>query len=274
MGRILQKFDGSHPTINALVAGGAKTTDASISEVFAPLRELEALRPRIRGRGNLERLDYWLNLIGATHLRVRTWVLADHLAAKVKEADTISETDKKLDFVRNDILPRRLELARRYEDLIAAFVNCAKSPGEVGTISSIESGTRERVVSSQDAALAKMLGEPLPPEAAVNTAYRGAPRIFVSAKCTQQKAGERQEIRAFVLSGPKCTGLNLYWRPMGEGAFQKLAATHQARQAFRVTLPARPEATVEYYLEAVVGDGQKVLWPATAPSINQTVIVW
>ena len=273
-GRILQKFDGSHPTINALVAGGAKTTDASISEVFAPLRELEALRPRIRGPGDLERFDYWLNLIGATHLRVRTWVLADHLAAKVKEADIISETDKKLDFVRNDILPRRLELARRYEDLIAALVNCAKSPGEVGTISSIESGTRERVVSSQDAALAKMLGEPLPPEAAVNTAYRGAPRIFVSAKCTQQKARERQEIRAFVLSGPKCTGLNLYWRPMGEGAFQKLAATHQARQAFRVTLPARPEATVEYYLEAVVGDGQKVLWPATAPSINQTVIVW
>lgn len=256
------------------MAGGAQTTDARISEVFAPLRELEALRPHIQGRGNLERLDYWLNLIGATHLRVRTWVLADRLASTLKEANTIPEADRKLSLVRNDLLPRRLDLARNHEDLIAAWVHCAKSPGEVGTISSIESGRREQVVSVQDRALATMLGGPLPPEAAVSTAYRGAPRIFASAHCTQVKTGEPQEIRTFVLSGPKCTGLNLHWRPMGEGAFQKLAAAHQARQAFRATLPAQSQATLEYDLEAVLGDGQKVLWPATAPSVRQTVIVW
>ena len=28
------------------------------------------------------------------------------------------------------------------------------------------------------------------------------------------------------------------------------------------------------YLEAALEDGQKLLWPATAPSINQTVVVW
>ena len=49
-GRIIQKLDGSHLGINALIRGGAKTTDAQISEFFAPLRELEALRPRINGR--------------------------------------------------------------------------------------------------------------------------------------------------------------------------------------------------------------------------------
>jgi hypothetical protein len=165
-------------------------------------------------------------------------------------------------------------MARSYESMIAAFVACAKSPGEIGTISSIESGSRGRIVSAHDKAIAQILGAPLPAEAAVTTAYGGTPRIFVSARRTQMNAGEQQEIRAFVLSSSKSSGVNLYWRSLGEGRFKKLAASHRSRQAYRVALPAQPHGTVEYYLEAALEDGQKLLWPATAPSINQTVIVW
>jgi hypothetical protein len=235
---------------------------------------MEGLRPRIKGAGNLERFDYWLNLVRASQLRVRTWVLADRLAAKMKEVSTVPEADRKLSLVRNEALPLRLDIARSYEKLIAALVNCAKSPGEVGTISSIESGSRERMVSSHDVAIAQVLGAPLPAEAAVSTVYRGAPRVFVSARRTQMNAGEQQEIRAFVLSDPKCTGVNLYWRSPGERRFKKVVATHRTRQAYRVALPAASRGTVEYYLEAALEDGQKLLWPAAAPAINQTVIVW
>jgi hypothetical protein len=235
---------------------------------------MEGLRRRITGVGNVERFDYWLNLVRASQLRVRTWVRAARLAAKMKDANAIQEVDRKLGFVRKEVLPLRLDLARSYENLIAAFVDCAKSPGEVGTIASIESGSREGIVASHDKAIAQILGEPLPAEAAVSTAYRGTPRIFVSARRTQADAGEPQEIRAFVLSGAKCSGVNLYWRPLGEGSFKKLPATHRARQAYRVGLPAQSRGTVEYYLEAALDDGKKARWPATAPSINQTVIVW
>jgi hypothetical protein len=274
-GRIIQKFDGGHLVINALIRGGAGTADAQVSEFFVPLRELEALRPRIGGTGNLDRYDYWLNLVRASQLRVRTWVLADRLTAKMKQVSAAPEADRKLSLVRNEVLPLRLELARSYESLIAAFVNCASSPGDVGTISSIESGSRERIVSAHDAAITQILGEPLPPEAAVRTAYRGTPRIFVSGRRTQVNAGEAQEIRAFVLSGPKCSGVNLYWRPLGRGGFKKVAATHRSRQAYRAALPARSRgSTVEYYLEASLADGQRTRWPATAPSMNQTVTIW
>jgi len=274
VGRSLQKLDGGHLGINALVGGGAETTDAKISEFFGPLHEMESLRPRVKGAGNLDRLDYWLNLIRATHLRVRTWVLAGRLASKIKEAKTIQEAEPKLSFVRKEVLPLRLDIARAYEDMIAAFVNCAKSPGEIGTIASIESGSRGRIVSAHDAAIVQMLREPLPAEAAVNTAYRGTPRIFVSAKCAQINAGEPEEIRAFVLSGPKCTGVNLHWRSLGDGSFKKVGATRRTRQAYRATLPAQVQGTVEYYLESVLDNGRRVLWPATAPSMNQTVIAW
>ena len=63
-GRLLQRFDEAHLAINDLY--NANTTDERISELFAPLRELESLRSRIRGTASLERYDYWLNLIRAT----------------------------------------------------------------------------------------------------------------------------------------------------------------------------------------------------------------
>jgi hypothetical protein len=45
-----------------------------------------------------------------------------------------------------------------------------------------------------------------------------------------------------------------------------------ARGVYRLTLPA-PAAAIEYYLEAKAG-GQIVRFPATAPTLNQTVIVF
>jgi hypothetical protein len=273
-GRAIQKLDGSHLGINALIRGGAQTTDAQITEFFTPLDTLELLRPRIKGTGNLERFAYWVNLLRASQLRVRTWVLADRLAAKMKEAGAAQEAATKLSLVRNEALPLRLSLARSYEDLIAALTDCARSPGEIGTIASIESGSRERIVCSQDGAIAKILGEPLPAKAAIRTGYRGAPRIFVSAKRTLANAGEPQEIRAFVLSGAKCGEANLHWRPLGQGPFKQVVGTHRARQAYRFTLPAQSRGAMEYYLEAGLEDGKPVRWPTTAPSINQTVVVW
>ncbi len=273
-GRLMQQFDGGHSGINALIQGGAKTTDAGIAGFFAPLQALEALRPQIQGAGNRGRFDYWLDQVRATHLRVRTWVLADRLTAGIGQANKIAEAGKKKDFATQELLPLRMEIARSYEAMIAAFVRCAKSPGEVGTIASIESGNRTRIVAAHDAAIANMLGTPLPDAATPGTVYRGDPRIFVASANTRMNAGEPQEIRAFVLSGAQCVGVTLHYRALGGGAFKPAVATHRARQAYRVALPAQTEGTLEYYLEAVLDDGRKVHWPVTAPALNQTVLVW
>ena len=271
-GRILKEFDGKHPAINSLY--NSKTTDEQISACFAPLQKMESLRPSVKGAGNLERFDYWLNQIRATRARAQTWVLAERLSARIVEANAVKEPKERTRFVREQLLPLRLAVARSHEETIAAFLNGTKSPGEVGVITHIGTVVRDRLVSAHDAAIKEMLGEPLPSEAAVSTAYRGTPRIFVSAKRTQMIAREPQEIRAFVLSSPKSTGVSLHWRVLGGSKFKTLAATNRARQAYRVNLPAQARNTVEYYLEASLDNGERVRWPATAPAINQTVIAW
>lgn len=302
-GRVIEKLDGSHDKINRLVRNGAnwkvtndempgaeaageikkevkpiakiRTTDAEINECFKPLTELEALRPRIKGVGNLERFDYWLNLIRASKLRVQTFVMSYRLTGKVKEVEALQDSQEKARRARTELLPLRLAVVRSYEELIATLVACAKTPGEIGTISSIESGRGELIVKGNDKAITKLLGEPLPADAEIRTAYRGAPRFFVSSPRTLSKAGEPQELRPFVLSDVPCSSVNLNWRALGAKEFEKVPATHRARQAYRVSLPAQAQgSTVEYYLEATLNDGRTVRWPETAPAINQTVLAW
>ena len=95
----------------------------------------------------------------------------------------------------------------------------------------------------------------------------------VPAKPSQLRAGEPKELRVSVISQAKSPKVTLHWRRLGDGDFQQVAGTHFARQSYRVQLPAINEGTVEYYLEATLDDGARVVWPATAPSINQTAIV-
>ena len=108
------------------------------------------------------------------------------------------------------------------------------------------------------------------------SARRIAGRPGYSSRLTAPKClpVSRRSCARLFFPAVKCEGVALYWRSLGQGTFRKVAADHRARQAYRVNLPAQTEGAVEYYLEAALEDGRKVLWPATAPEINQTVIAW
>jgi hypothetical protein len=271
-GRILQKFDGCHPTLNRLVNDGCRTTHKNILDLFAPLREFGALGSEIRGTGNKVRFDYWLNYLDASRLRVTTWVLSSRLDSIMARAASLTDPEERRRFTEEQALPARIALARSWEGMIAAYLSCARSPGEVGTISSIESGNRKRILHRQDSLMVNILGIPLPAEASVRTEYDGTSRIFVSSDCTQWKAGEPLEIRPFVLSQEDCKGVSLYWRPLGRGGFSRVEATHKSRSAYRVNLPVSSVGCVEYYLEASLAGGKRIRYPATAPAINSTVV--
>ena len=63
-------------------------------------------------------------------------------------------------------------------------------------------------------------------------------------------------------------------RALGEGRFARVPLNHVARRVYRVTIPAAPRGAtaIEYYIEADAG-GATLVWPATAPNMNQTVVI-
>ena len=236
-GRMMRQFDGTHADMATLYSAGI--ANERVMQFFAPLKKFGVVTSRYPRRGNLERFDYWLNMIRATSLRLKTWLVAQRLADSVRDASKITDAVARRAFTRKQILPLRIGVARGYGQMIATLVDCAKSPGEVGVISHFEFLIHDQLVSSQDALIQQLLGETLPPETAVRTKYCGRPRIFVPARCTQMNPSEPHEIRAFVLSAAECNEVALFWRQLGSGTFQKVIAMHGGGMRIKLQFPLK-----------------------------------
>jgi hypothetical protein len=67
----------------------------------------------------------------------------------------------------------------------------------------------------------------------------------------------------------------LYWRPLGKGQYSTVALKRVGRAVYSVEIPVAATAGVafEYYVKVMASDGQVLHFPATAPELNQTVVV-
>jgi hypothetical protein len=66
--------------------------------------------------------------------------------------------------------------------------------------------------------------------------------------------------------------ISLRIRPLGHGRWKTIPVHHIARSVHSATLPAARE-DFEYHITALTKRGDKLVWPATAPALNQTVVV-
>lgn len=85
--------------------------------------------------------------------------------------------------------------------------------------------------------------------------------------------GEALKLKVVVLDNQPAKSATLSWRPLGLGEFRKQELTHVARGVYTMTLPSLRN-DIEYYITAETAEGKKMIWPVTAPVINQTVVSW
>jgi hypothetical protein len=237
--------------------------------------EMTALRPRVRGRGSMERFDYWLNtfryLRGLARIKC-AWGAFEREMAKVR-AETNPEAKAQL--ARETALPARVELVRRVGETWGYLLATVSTPGEMGTVANLEQHSLPALLTRPGEELAQALGEPLPAEAIPSQTYDGPARLIVPTVRTTLAAGEPLHLKAMALSGSPPREVVLFWRPMGKGEYRRVPFSHVARGVYSVSLP--PEAArgagLEWYVRAVMENGETALFPATAPERAQTVTV-
>jgi len=122
--------------------------------------------------------------------------------------------------------------------------------------------------------LAKILGEGLPEDAGLPVSYDGPARMIVPTKRTSLTQGEDLRLKIILIGREKPEKGTLHWRPMGKGEFETAPLEHVARSVYSVRIPASRigNRDIEYYVQASVG-ADIVKFPATAPAVNQTVVV-
>ncbi len=241
---------------------------------YAFVDKLSAVRPDVHGAGNLERFDYWLNTYRAMAAMAELGCLRGDLdarAAAIKaEQDPVKQKS-----LAEEAIPVRVRMARVWERMMTCELAAVDTPGEMGTVANLEQHSRKQLefLTAQDDLLVQISGSALPAEAEVSMTYASPARIIVPTVRTQVRGGESLILKAIILDKALPKSVTLNWRPMGKGTYRQIALRNIGRATYEVQLPAAT-GSFEYYLTARTASGPKLVWPAFAPYIAQTVVVW
>ena len=235
----------------------APDTWTEAREAYAFIDELEAIEEEVVGAGNRERYAYWL----ASFQALRLMGEYSYERATFEEAMEEDEYEAALE--------SRRRLARLWEQLMGLEAQKSTNSSDLGEIVNLEVlNWFELVVVDNGEALEEGLGHELPDDAHPSREYTGPPKVVVTPARTVGYADESLVIKALGLGDT--SEVVLHHRAMGLGNFKEVAFDHQARGVWSTTLPPLTE-DLEYYVEAVSAEGV-VVWPASAPQLNHTVV--
>jgi len=273
---LFEKLDGRLPRTSEWVngPGGIKPDSRPWEEVgkeYGFVDELAALRPQVRGAGNLERFDYWLDQFRYMRANGRFNCTLARFNAAMARAKAEKDAGAKRQLARETVLPIRRELVADLAELHKHLLASVGTYGGLGNVTNWQQHVIPMIITAPGQELAEMLGEPLPSDCLPSKTYQGPPRLLVPTVRTGLVEGERLVLRAVVVGGEP-NEVAVFWRPLAGGGFSRAPMERAGRGVYEAALPARATADLEYYVEAS-GGGKRLVFPPTAPDLNQTVVV-
>jgi sucrose-6-phosphate hydrolase SacC (GH32 family) len=261
---ILSELDGEYPAPTGWEEDGPgeilrnAAPWARVQKQYDFVAELESLRSRIAGAGNLERFDYWLKTMQSLRLMGQYGCVRHDFERAMRRGD----------YTR--ALRHRIEMARLFERMVTLHVEKATNASDLGEIIHLELvNWKQLMMNRWDAKLAAGLGKPIPAEANPSQVYRGAPLIKVTPARSHVEAGESLVLRVLALG---CTvPITLRYRVLGEEDYTAIPLTRVSRAVYQVAIPPQNH-DFEYYIEARTPVGT-ARFPTTAPKMNQSVVV-
>jgi len=277
---IFAKIDGALPKPCTWVKGpGGIQPDSRLWEQvkkdYTCVDSFAALRSGAVGAGSRERYDYWLNsflylrAVGEVNC---AWGEFNKAMEKVRwEKDGAAQKD----VARRLALPVRVKLVRLAGVLFDHLLATVTTPGELGTVMNWNQHNLSGLLTKSGEELAKILGEPLPPEAEPPVqGYRGETRIIVPTTRTSLVANEALNLKVIILSQTRPRAATLCWRKLDASRFKQVPLKWVARGVYSVQSPAGMKDDFEYHIRVKPADGEPLYYPATAPKLNQTVVVY
>jgi hypothetical protein len=257
--------------------GGIQPDPRPWSEVekeYAFVDDMAALRPKVTGAGNLERFDYWLN--NFRYLRAVGQVNCTWARFNAAMEEIRKETDpaRQKELVRDKALPVRRELIGRVGEAHRFLLTAITTTGGMGTVANWQQHLLPNLLIKPGEELVKILGEKLPEDASLPLSYGGPARMIVPTARTSLAAGEDLRLKVIVIGLDEPEKARLNWRFLGRGEFETVPLRHVARGVYAVQIPAARigDNDIEYFVQASFGEST-VQFPATAPALNQTVVV-
>lgn len=287
--QILEKADGFTTSFNPVKPefssttewaggpGGVRTISEawdSVEKKYSFVQEFNDLRPLVKGKGNLERFDYWMNTFSATRQLAKLGCLKGEFESAMKNLKSQKDEQEKSRLARL-ALDLRICLAREWEKLIEFEIGAASTSGELGTMANLEQHSRigNKFLTSHDSILVAALGKELPASCFPSKSYSGKSKLCVQTVRSILSRGESLKLRILALDKKPVKSVTVFSRSLGATRWNEQPVGHIARGVWESSFPSAMD-DFEYYVRAETYDNKTIVWPATAPSLNQSVVVW
>jgi hypothetical protein len=238
---------------------------------YAFVDEMEALRPLIKGAGNVARFDYWLNQF--RYLRA-TGELSCIWGEYYRQQKAVREATKeqKQAVAKSVLLPLRIQMVKQMREVHRHLFAAINTYGELGNLTNWQQHVMNQLLVSPEKELKELLGEALPAEAYPDAAPVYTARIIAPEVRSVIDRGETLNMTVIITDDVPVSAV-LKYRPLGSGGFLTADLQHIDRRVYQATLPTAPTDDFEYYIEVQQASGATLRYPATAPYLNQTVVV-
>ncbi len=245
-----------------------------VSREYAFVEKMAELRPHVRGRGNQERFDYWLNnfrylrAVGKVNC---TWAKFNAAMKQIKDE---KRPDVRRRLAREVALPIRGELVADVARVHRYLLATVATNGGMGNVTNWQQHIIPVLLTEPGKELAEILGRALPADAVPSKQYEGPPRLIVPTARSSLSKGEDLRLKVIIPGTDKPRDATLYWRAMGTGRYTPVPLANAARGVYLARISADAiQSDLEYYVKVASTDGRETFFPATAPDIGQTVVV-
>lgn len=273
---IFARVDGKFPIpVNWIGGPGGiapeKRPWVEVQKNFRFVDDLAAFKPRIKGKGNAERFDYWLKNFEYTREIAHYCCLWAEYNQALEKVKALANDTEKSRAAKDGLLPIRVQLVSSLKTIFGCLLATVSSAGELGTIANWEQHLLPDSIEKPGQELIKLLGAELPADAQLSKVYEGPARMIVPTVRASYQAGEHTRLKVIILAQKPTQNALFYWRELGKGDFRGIPLKKMARSVYTVDVPAMM-TDIEYYVKARVGE-QDLVFPSTAPELNQTIIV-
>lgn len=284
--RVFSRIDGRLPRPACWALGGQYGSSAgpgivgdpdprpweTVATEYAFVDEFAALRPQVTGAGSRDRFDYWLGQFEYLRAMGRLRCTRAEFDQAVERADKASGPERAM--AVETALECRRRLVAHWSAMMTRLLEAVSTPGELGTVANLELHTRVSggYLTNADDRFERLLGRPLPADCVVSVGYAGKPRLIVPTVRNVVARGETLRLKIIALDERPVRSVNVSLFRLGGKDGQEVPARHVARAVYEARLPAASE-DFEYRVTARTAAGATLVWPATAPQRNQTVVV-
>lgn len=240
----------------------------SIKVNFDFIDELEKLRPAISGNGNLERFDFWLNKFKYLKAFGQLGCTLGEYNKAAKELEVLKDQDKK-NFAGEKLIPLVKKEITELREIHKYLILSLTTWGSIGNLDNWQQHNIPGQILPQISRIVKITGDSLWVDGLFPDNIPEVTEIIVPSPQTMIQKGIDYTVKVICYNIRPEKAI-IYWRPLGRNKYRQAALKKVSETYWTATIPSQSiTGDFEYYIR--IEDNKEHYFPASAPSINQTV---